>query len=275
MSDFYFPFVWLGLILVLDGAIELQWSQSPLTRHPRQFLALFLLSIGFWWLFELLDVAVGNWRYVGAERYTGPGFVAFASLDFSLVVPAVWEAATVVWLLLPRSGQAPPARKRPPHILLVTSVIAGVVSLVLPVAFPRIFYGLIWGALFLVLDPVNAWQGRPSLWVAVWRREWRLPISFALGALGCGFFWEAWNQWAMPKWEYVIPYVGFWHIFQMPLLGWFGYLPFGLELYAMTNAALPLLRLAPLPFPDQRIRAASPAISACFATEPARSRAGP
>ena len=66
----------------------------------------------------------------------------------------------------------------------------------------------------------------------------------------CGFFWEAWNFWAMPKWEYVIPYVNQLHVFEMPLIGYAGYLPFGLELFAMANFVLgtfgwPGLGLAP------------------------------
>ena len=48
----------------------------------------------------------------------------------------------------------------------------------------------------------------------------------------CGWFWEMWNYWAFPKWQYTLPYVNFAHVFEMPLLGYGGYLPFGLETYA-------------------------------------------
>ena len=41
-----------------------------------------------------------------------------------------------------------------------------------------------------------------------------------------------WNFRALPKWEYTIPYLGFARVFEMPLLGYLGYLPFGLEVYA-------------------------------------------
>lgn len=34
------------------------------------------------------------------------------------------------------------------------------------------------------------------------------------------------------KWKYNVPYVGFLKIFEMPILGYFGYLPFALEIYA-------------------------------------------
>ncbi len=45
----------------------------------------------------------------------------------------------------------------------------------------------------------------------------------------------------MPKWIYNVPFVGFWHIFEMPLLGYGGYLPFSLELYALYRLLSRLL----------------------------------
>jgi hypothetical protein len=54
-----------------------------------------------------------------------------------------------------------------------------------------------------------------------------------LAGIIIGFFWEFWNFWAIPKWIYHIPFVGFYKIFEMPVLGFLGYFPFAFELYAM------------------------------------------
>jgi hypothetical protein len=44
-----------------------------------------------------------------------------------------------------------------------------------------------------------------------------------------------WNYYSNPKWIYTIS-LGYWmKIFEMPLLGYGGYLPFSLELYAMAH----------------------------------------
>ena len=51
----------------------------------------------------------------------------------------------------------------------------------------------------------------------------------------CAFFWELWNVYSYPKWVYEIPGVGFAHLFEMPLLGYLGYLPFSLELFAAVQ----------------------------------------
>ncbi|MBW2201626.1 MAG: hypothetical protein JRF71_12460, partial [Deltaproteobacteria bacterium] len=59
--------------------------------------------------------------------------------------------------------------------------------------------------------------------------DWRFLISTALAALVCGWFWEMWNYNSLAKWEYCVPFVNRFQIFEMPVLGFAGYLPFGLE----------------------------------------------
>lgn len=51
----------------------------------------------------------------------------------------------------------------------------------------------------------------------------------ALAALVCGFLWELWNYGSLAKWHYSIPFVQRFPLFEMPLLGYSGYLPFGIE----------------------------------------------
>ena len=59
--------------------------------------------------------------------------------------------------------------------------------------------------------------------------RWTMIVASAVSALICGFFWEMWNYFSMAKWVYSVPYVQKFHLFEMPLLGYAGYLPFGLE----------------------------------------------
>jgi hypothetical protein len=44
-----------------------------------------------------------------------------------------------------------------------------------------------------------------------------------------------WNFYSYPKWVYQIPWGNGFHIFEMPLLGYGGYLPFALELFSMYH----------------------------------------
>jgi hypothetical protein len=66
-----------------------------------------------------------------------------------------------------------------------------------------------------------------------------------VGVLICGFFWEFWNFYSYPKWVYHVPYLGFLHVFEMPLLGYGGYLPFSLELFAIYQFVVGLIRRKP------------------------------
>lgn len=60
----------------------------------------------------------------------------------------------------------------------------------------------------------------------------------ALAALICGFFWELWNVRSLAHWEYAIPSVHAFKLFEMPALGYAGYFPFGLECWAVAHLVL-------------------------------------
>ena len=60
----------------------------------------------------------------------------------------------------------------------------------------------------------------------------------AIAALICGLFWELWNWKSLAHWEYAIPFVHRFELFEMPLLGYAGYIPFGLECVAVADLCL-------------------------------------
>jgi hypothetical protein len=63
---------------------------------------------------------------------------------------------------------------------------------------------------------------------ALGKGDWRVAVSSAWAALICGWFWEMWNFFSLSKWQYHIPLVHHFEIFEMPILGYGGYLPFGI-----------------------------------------------
>ena len=71
--------------------------------------------------------------------------------------------------------------------------------------------------------------------------DWRPVLALSVGCLICGWFWEVWNFWSYPKWVYDVPFVGVFKVFEMPALGYGGYLPFALELYALYHLMLGIL----------------------------------
>jgi hypothetical protein len=62
-----------------------------------------------------------------------------------------------------------------------------------------------------------------------------------------------WNYWSLPQWYYTVPHVGFGKVFAMPILGYGGYLPFALEIFAVHHFARLLTRRLHL-FPAGYVR---------------------
>jgi hypothetical protein len=200
---------------------------------------LFLVSAPAWWLFELLNARAQNWHYVGREQLADLQYLALATFSFSTVIPAVFGSTELVSTFL-RRVRGPVIR--PTRRTLGALFVTGGVMLALLLIWPRYFFPFMWLSVYFILEPINAALGLPSL--AQWTKEgdWTPVAALWLGTLTCGVFWELWNFFSFPKWVYTIPFANFLHIFEMPLLGYGGYLPFGLELYALYNLVTGILR---------------------------------
>jgi hypothetical protein len=93
----------------------------------------------------------------------------------------------------------------------------------------------VWGAAFFLLDPINDLLTGNSLtrrWLAGERQE---IFCLLAGGLICGVWWEMWNYPSAAKWVYTLPVFNFGRIFEMPILGYLGFLPFALECAVMYN----------------------------------------
>ena len=228
----FFP-LWLGYCLAVDGLVHWRTGTSLLTRSPRKYVGLFLLSAPVWWLFEFLNVRTQNWTYTGAEIFSPWEYAFWTTLSFTSVIPAVFGSAELFasfdFVKRLRSGPVIGTDKRTTLIFFLL----GWIMLGMMLNWPRIFFPFIWLSLYFILEPINVWRGYRSL--AEWTRngDWRPVISLWLGVLLTAFFWEMWNYYSYPKWVYHVSWGDWLHIFEMPLLGYGGYLPFALELHAV------------------------------------------
>lgn len=230
----FFP-LWLGYILMVDGFVFLRKQSSLLRRSPAAFMLLFCLSAPVWWLFEAINRRTQNWEYQGGSYFTGLEYFFLSSISFSTVMPAVFETAELIgsysWMKRLASGR----RLRLENCSVLLLFLVGLLMLGVTLAWPKYCYPFVWTSLVLVLEPINFWLGRRSLFEQLNRGDWMVLVSLALGALTCGFFWEMWNYYSYPRWIYHTPGAQFAHIFEMPLLGYGGYIPFAWELYALRN----------------------------------------
>jgi hypothetical protein len=230
----FFP-LWFGYILSVDGIVYKRKGESLLSKNWKKFIGLFFISIPVWWLFEGLNLRTQNWFYLGREHFSDLEYFLYASLCFSTVIPAVFGSAELVssfrWLKKIKGGPRISSSTNSVRII----IFIGIFTLILLLIWPGYFYVFLWLSVFLILDSVNHLRGKRSLVSFTDIRDWRPLISLALGCLLCGFFWEMWNYLAYPKWVYRTPGVEFLYIFEMPLLGYLGYIPFSFELFAFYH----------------------------------------
>jgi len=235
-QPFTFTPLWLGYILIINGLTYRRTGHCLLTDRPAFLIALFPASAAFWWTFEYLNRFVQNWYYVGVPGFTAAEYVVHATLSFSTVLPAVF--GTIDWLRTsPRLDAAfrdLPAlplmhRERLGWALLIVAC-AGLAGIGI---WSDYLFSLLWISPLLILIGLQLATGRETVFDEVRHGDWRSIGIPALAALQCGFFWELWNSHSLAHWRYAIPYVHRFQIFEMPLLGYAGYLPFGLECYVV------------------------------------------
>jgi hypothetical protein len=232
MKTWFFCFAWWSLILILDGLNLRLHGSSPLSKSPSLFVSKALFSVFVWNLFELFNLRLQNWSYhnlpqARPERWLGY-FIAFAS-----VVPALEELALLVRPLL--GGRLRLFRLRLSPLLLRASLFFGLLSLALSLLWPRTFFPLLWLGFIFLLDPLNFRLGGHSF-AGDWEKcDWQTFWSWVFAGLAAGIFWELFNFWAVSRWEYHLPWFDFGRVFEMPVLGYTGFLPFGLEVFAFLQ----------------------------------------
>jgi len=239
-ASWYYAFAWWTFIGLMDAVVLWRRGDSLFWRDHRGFLFLALLSVPAWLVFEGFNLFIRNWYYVGASPSWPLRWMGYA-ICFSTVLPAIFEAME----LLGATGIVGDLRLKPLGIsrrLLAGMVAMGIVSCLLPILFPRYCFPLVWLALFFLLDPINYLLGEESL-LGQWERgEWSTTSRLLLGGLLCGLAWELFNAEALCKWIYTVPFFEEGKLFEMPLPGFLGFLPFALECFAIWNFAKAVAR---------------------------------
>jgi hypothetical protein len=218
----------LAFTALWTGVALFAWGVSG-RGYPgvRRHLALAAISVPIWWWFELVNSRVANWHYVFTPEYTDLEYSLFATVAFSTVVPAV-AAVTEALRRTKRLEDGLRAAAPGARSLSVLEIVAGALMQVGVFMWPDVAFPLVWVAPLIIADGCVGLLGTRSLLLAaVGGPRGRLKAAAAAG-LVCGGLWEFWNFWSMPKWEYVLPHLDFARIFEMPVLGYGGYIPFAM-----------------------------------------------
>lgn len=230
-ANWYFPLIWLGYILVIDALVYKLRRESLISSRFPQFLGMLLISMLLWWIFEFVNLKVGNWSYQNTSTITRSNLMA--SLSFATVLPALFETVELIRTLHLFDKQRLHRRYKITRHLVHVMTALGIVCFLLPLILPTFTFPFIWLSFFFLLDPINYLHHQPSIIGHLKDRKLAIPLALIFSGFILGFLWEFWNYQAIPRWTYTIPYVGFFKIFEMPILGYLGYPPFAFELYAM------------------------------------------
>ena len=223
--------LWISYILAINALAFRRDGRCIMIQHPVRFLLLFPVSALFWWFFEYINRFVQNWSYTGIA-FSPIEYFWYATLSFSTVLPAVY--ATSEWIKgfswIDRGFQGlPPLRCPRPKLMAWAALIVSAAGLTAIGVWPSYFFPLVWLSPFLIIVAIQTLMGDRHVLSGIARGDWRKVVVYAMAALFCGCFWEMWNYYSLAKWEYAIPFVHRYEIFEMPILGYAGYLPFGLE----------------------------------------------
>jgi hypothetical protein len=243
----YYAFtpLWWGFILTLDGLVyHRSGGYSLLASRPTTVLISAVVSLVGWTYFEYFDYfALGDWYYPNSTmpQLSHSTIVLLFLTAYTTVWPAIFEWYTLlntVPRLVARYSSGPKV------VIAGGPLLWGGLFLIFALVFYP--YPLFW---VLWVGPLMIFSGqllRKSIWnpfTAMAQGNWAPVLLMALATLSNGLVWEMWN-WgsAHPTnpvtnpnyWVYNIPYVNVIHIFsEMPLLGYMGYMPFGILAWAM------------------------------------------
>jgi len=241
------PIQWTGLILFLDGWGKQRRGHSLLSDHPLEFALLALISIGSWMIFEGYNVLLGNWTYLELPgnllwRYAGYAW-AFATIS-----PGMFLIYETLNDFVP--GSDPKEHPKLPAPVFWGFVVFGAACLIVPLVWPSAWMTpLVWMGFAFLLDPImGRWFGERSILAEFFTGHYRSMPLFFLAGLIAGLLWEFWNYWAISKWEYNVPYLGHIKLFEMPVLGFLGFMPFIIESFAIYKLAR---RLIPIPIQER------------------------
>lgn len=226
--------LWWGFILVLDGLVfRRTGGNSLVARRPTVIPAIAVVSCVSWYYFEYLNYFTRhNWYYPHDELMSTAGYLVWFGLAFTTVMPSIF----VVYQFLTTFNGLRTRHANGPRLQLSRRAVWGVLwlglaSLALLVIWPAPLFPLLWIGPLAVMAAALSLAGFWTPFSPIALGNWAPMTLMALACAVNYFVGEMWNFFSTAQnpnyWRYDVPYVNVLKIFEMPALGYFGYLPFG------------------------------------------------
>lgn len=252
--------LWWSFIFFLDALVYARTNgQSLIATRPATMRIMAIASSFSWFVFEYENFFVlSNWYYPHTELLTNFGNITWQLASYTTVLPAIFE-----WYLLLKTFKSLDLKyTQGPKIgfsrpILYFLLVMGLILLFLMGYFPHILFWVLWVCLVPVLVPAMSIKGYWTPFTPIARKgDWSFMVLIAVATMFNGFVWEFWNFGSeyfkdyFPTnpnyWKYAVPYMDKWHFFsEMPLLGYFGYLFFGVVCWVLWLVLAYLLDFNP------------------------------
>lgn len=266
------PIFWTIYILFIDHLNFSLFKKSFLKSQKKELFFILISSIVMWWIFEWFNIFISNWKYY---NLISPLFLLYISYfwSFATILIAILETTDFIMQMnffkkfkstSYRINNFIEKLKLTESQFLALLLITGLLMIFLPViSFSEKFKSLsadsqlfcwlkyilpfkartylaafVWLGFIFLIDPIVYLFKGNSIYEKLKQGNYQLLLSLLFAGLICGFFWESINYFAYTKWKYFVPILGNVKIFEMPVVGYFGFPPFAVELFVMYNFVL-------------------------------------
>ncbi len=238
------PLCWWGYIFLIDAIIFKLKGNSLICNRRRNFLLQLPLSVVIWLLFELYNLHLANWKYIGLpenpiELYLG------TSLAFATIMPGLFLTAELLDTLR-IFDRFHITKLKVTNRIIYSGIVLGFIFIMAPLLvskyYAKYLFGLVWTGFVMLLEPIVYSSNGDSLLRDLENGILKRILSLFAAGFVCGFLWEFWNYWAASKWVYTAPFMQDIKIFEMPVIGFLGFAPFAWEYFAMYNFSRLFLR---------------------------------
>jgi hypothetical protein len=235
---YVFSPLWWGFIIMLDGVVYKRTDgASWLGKSPKSMLICAAVSLIGWLFFEYFDYFVNeSWYYPNMQVLSHKLTVLVFLIAYTTVWPAVFEWYALLTTfpgLVARFQNGPKWNVSGPWAMII-----GFLLMIGMVIWPLMLFWAVWVGPTLVFIGLLLWCKVKNPADGLASGNWAPVLLIMLACILNGFIWEFWNYGSMHPvdpvmnpnyWVYNIPYVNVIHIYsEMPLLGYFGYMPFGI-----------------------------------------------
>jgi hypothetical protein len=260
-------FLFWGITFVLDGlTYRRSGGKSLIADYPSEVIGIGVVSIPGWMIFEYLNLYIQvDWYYPAGDLIPDTQFFLYALLGSSGLLPMAFVLYSFLCTFKGfkrRYAYGPKIsiNRGMKFVLLMASLL----FLVLSGIWDERLFIMLWlaplGLLSLALIELDIWTPfRPIKE----KGDWSALMVFGLCYLFVGFLVEGQNYFSgyhlpgdqvdtfnVDYWKYCIPYVDKFHVFEMPLLGFLGYIPFSIYCWIVWIIFARFLNIKALFFND-------------------------